>query len=615
MGVAPLSGLPDAVDRLIVNVLSGTGEQIFQKQLTRGTDDLGERTVLLERIPATPVARLQLLACAGGRLAYVGTSTPFPLKEKAKAAVTVQIRPVDRVSCTGTGQSSDFNTYAALGRERVFPAVATLPDGRVFIGSGAGQISQGASSALVGAGALGGDYDTYDPVDTLFPPSLSRTVAEVGNRLRAPRVLAQAFFVGPAEAPGILIVGGADPVSWSTQNLGPLSAVDGVVAQPFVERLDIKTETSVPVVPSLGPALTPRFLPAAAQDPGSGLVVIAGGIEYPNLQATPSAVGEMIRGRALLTFALDQPRVGASLTPLGDDRFLLWGGDVQDCGAVSALIVDANATPPVRALPITATDPPPTCDTSSAGRAWLPTAYHVATDLGADFDGTRRILISGGLELHKGAVETTPDIGGASHPPNLFVLTVPATLEGATLEALVPPADIAPKLKRAFHGAVRVGNRVVVGGGWTPLPGGLVGLNASPDLVTIDLAVGTIPTFSAPPLLALSEARLGNVMTPTADGAVLFAGGIHRDVVGAIIASKTAEIYQPPLAFDPCVGSGNPVPVDFGFVPLDGGVDTDAEAGAGPIPAPDAARFDASRLDAQAADAARFDAAAPPSGP
>ena len=71
-----------------------------------------------------------------------------------------------------------------------------------------------------------------------------------------------------------------------------------------------------------------------------------------------------------------------------------------------------------------------------------------------------------------------------------------------------------------------------------------------------------------------SIGRLGHAQLTTLDGTVLFAGGMTR-IEPALYPAAGAEIYQPPLADNPCVGTGAPPVLDLpevGVFPMEAGV-------------------------------------------
>jgi hypothetical protein len=589
-----LAGLPDAVERLIVEVVGDDGLPGEPITFTRGEDDLGLRELLLEKIPVAEKARLQMYACTAGGLGWYGASPPFAIEENAKTSATVTLRPVERLSCTGTGLGNDHDDFAVLSRPRAFPAAAALPDGRIFVGGGASKTSV---TGMIGAGSLllaelsEADYEVYDPISTLFAPALHRGWSAGEPRSMRARIAGAAYPVGTVEAPGVLLIGGRSEVSWSNGTYGPLGVPSAAsIFAPFAEYLDVTTETSVMVRSATGQGLVPRFLPATAQDPVTRTVVVVGGLEF-DPAPTPSVWVDLISGNGLRSFPLAQARIGATVTPLGDDRFLVWGGDVTDCGATPAVLIDARQPAPVRPLGLDAALPASSCQTVGTARDWWVTAWHAATPLGAAADGTQHVLITGGMEVLQDKVEQTPEIGQPGSPPNVLELIVSADLSQVHVQpvALPPPGDtvdVAPLLRRAMHAALLVRDRIFIGGGWSVGANGTVAVIARSELVTarVDYTTRGPADFQASLDLTLSEARLGPAMVGTSDGSVLFAGGFRYGDLGAVV-SDTAEVFVPAPTRDLCAGGvPNPVPnpFEFGLPAADAGP-TDALR-----PAPDA---------------------------
>jgi hypothetical protein len=583
-----LAGLPDAVERLVVEVVGDDGLPGEPIVFTRGEDDLGLRELLLQKIPVAEKARLQMYACTAAGLGWYGASPPFAIAENAKTSATVTLRPVERLSCTGTGLDADHDAYAVLARPRAFPAVAALPDGRIFVGGGA---SKSSVTGMIGAGNLllaelsEADYEAYDPISTLFAPAFHRGWGAGETRTMRARIAGAAFAVGTAEAPGVLLVGGRSEVSWSNGTYGPLGVPSASsVFAPFAEYLDVATENSAPVLSATGQGLVPRFLPATAQDPVTRTVVVVGGLEF-DPAPTPSVWVDLISGNGLRSFPLAQARIGATVTPLGDDRFLVWGGDVTDCGAAPAVLIDARQAAPVRPLGLDAALPASSCQSVGTPRDWWVTAWHAATALGAAADGTQHVLVTGGMEVLQDKVEQTPEIGMPGSPPNVLELIVSADLTQIRVQpvTLPPPGDtvdVAPLLRRAMHSALLVRDRIFIGGGWSVGANGTVAVIARSELVTarVDYTTRGPVDFEASLNLTLSEARLGPAMVGTSDGSVLFAGGFRYGDLGPVV-SDTAEVFVPAPTRDLCgTGTPNPVPspFEFGLPATDAGL-TDAQ--------------------------------------
>ena len=106
------------------------------------------------------------------------------------------------------------------------------------------------------------------------------------------------------------------------------------------------------------------------------------------------------------------------------------------------------------------------CAASEACSTWTPSAYHSATRLKDGLDGSVRILIVGGLSGDSTGLVSTPNLLGDC-PGNGYVLTLNGT--NAQIQTVVR-APGTPSIERAFHSAVRSGDRVLIAGGWVLAP-------------------------------------------------------------------------------------------------------------------------------------------------
>ncbi len=107
----------------------------------------------------------------------------------------------------------------------------------------------------------------------------------------------------------------------------------------------------------------------------------------------------------------------------------------------------------------------------------------------------------------------------------------------------VGTGDVQPAtLKRAFHRATAVGDRVLVTGGWGGFdnPGAFV---VGADAVFYDAARDQFVATA----FNLAEARLGHVSAALPDGGVLLAGGLSGRG-GAFSAAHTAEVFSPAVS-------------------------------------------------------------------
>jgi hypothetical protein len=367
----------------------------------------------------------------------------------------------------------------------------------------------------------------------------------------------------------LALVGGDTTVSWGTSDYGPLipngSALLTGPTGFFLERWDTDAEAGADVRSTVESGLLPRFMPATAYDAETDTLVIAGGLEAA--PAGPSARLDLVTGGALRSVPLDQARVGASLTALGSGQYLLWGGNLADCGERPALLVDLAEASPLRPLPVEAVVPPPTCPPVNDDRPWWVTGWHSATLVRLDADGTAVILVVGGLEVRSGAFEQTPNIGGDTGTPNVFRLTVPPTRDRVIVEPVPVPMPLSLAMKRALHGAVAFDGRVFVGGGWGGRIGSLNGLYALDSMVALRLELGSaaVVGWEAGPAMQFAAGRIGHAMVATREGTLVVAGGVRDAEAGAEVLSS-AEVFVPRPRIDPCGALSAPAP-DAGAVP------------------------------------------------
>ena len=539
------------------------------------------RSVLVERLPAALDGDTQLLTlhvCSGGRTTWMG-GAPVAIRENTKTAVTLRLKQVNALSCTGGTRSQEQTPFQAPARKRAFALEVPLPDGRVFFGAGADALS----GALMSATDSGVYFDIYDPVATVFEPSGDSGSAEGGAVRRAPRIGGTAI-PDPVDRSALFIFGGSGGVEWLNGfAYGPIRPQGAPV--PFAERLDWDRDASAPLRAAAGEALEPRMLPSAGTDPVEGTSIVLGGFAYDlSMAPAASATLEIIKNGRVFRDTLPTPRVGASVTPLGGERFLVWGGDVGACGGDPALLIDLKSSQPKQTLAITAHGGLPICGGNSSERAWWSTGFHRAARLPDLPDGSQRVLVVGGLEVLDERLELTPNIGGDGAGANAIILTIPREV-GADSEStaiqprlIVQPLDLSGQpevrdgLRRIWHGLSVVGEQVVVSGGWTTPGAATFGEGPTPSktLVTFKVSPDSqisrpadvdpgLRTIEAVTVTEMTAARLGHLSTAAVDGAVAFAGGVAGEV-GSLDLALTAELWQTPPVVDPCLGVVGPTP-------------------------------------------------------
>ena len=534
---APQRGLPPAVDTVVVELSDASGAVYSRRRYTRGED--GALTVgglRVEGVAADGGQRVAIYACEGATATYVARAEAPTVAEFEKHGLSLQLLPVGAISCTGTGRGSAYDRYAGLGRARGLAAVIDGASGGAYILAGAARADDLVFSAEPGDI----DYDFFSTEESLFLPSRLRALRD-RSADPAARIGARAWptYRSDGELDGALIIGGAPRIAWSPGPLGPLAAVNGQLASPYAMWFEVDGEQYASVANG---EIVPRFLPGAAATPEAA--VLAGGITYPPDCAAPcqgeaSAVLEAWHRGVLARFALDQPRVGATVTAVAPGRFLIWGGDLGDDGATPAVVYDAGADAPIVAT-----------IAADEGLVWHATAYHAAAPLPAGRSGGRALIV-GGVGFLRGAVENNPELGGPDGPANAFVVELSADGGRAMLHPVQVETEARPALKRALLSAAAHDGTVAISGGWRGVLPTPAQLEVAADLVFYEDATpaGTVRRVNGPDgvALSLSRPRLGHAVIRLDEGGLVFAGGFAR---GQVLSA--AERYTPPIAESVC---------------------------------------------------------------
>lgn len=536
----PQSGLPGEIDAVVIERADGDGWQRVDRVPAGG----GE--LVLTRVEAGDAA-LRLVACAGQTPRLVAEPGPIRVDEAGKSALTVSFKPTGRLACAGTGLGPDYDRFAGPARPRAFAVAAPIGPGRVLVAGGADTV-QGARLSVRDAAA---GWEVYDAAEALFLPGVDRATPLDPRPLGAARVAAEAVVwrAPGASRDGVLVLGGAPAVSQGRFPFGPLAPPDGVTAGAVYFDPD---RGSFGPVKFDGVALATRFMAGTGVDE-AGRVVRVGGINEAN---DPSDRVELIAGGALSTIQLpvDPERqaqveagvfdvrlarnvlVGASVTPIGEGRFLVWGGDYNGCGAQPGWLVSTTPALAVEALTIEGPEPAPTCGDPVVCRSWYSTGYHAAARLAPGAGGEARVLITGGLPLGSRNVVGSPD-PGAMCAPNAFVVGVDPAAKTARIEPVGVAEPVAGALKRALHRAVVFDGAVMLVGGWVA-GADPAGFEGTAEVVRYDDAGGVFEVIGD----QLGAARLGGFAAAVPGGGAVFGGGVRG---GAVLDS--AEIYTPTL--------------------------------------------------------------------
>lgn len=547
--------LPPEIDALAVERLTPDGWALVRRL------PLDAGPTLLPGVEVGD-ATLRVIACAGDTPRHIAQPDPTPVGENTKSGLILHFKPLDRLACTGTTRGVAYNQYAALGAPRAFASASALPDGRVLVVGGADRVDGDSFTAdQTRAG-----WDLYTRGESLFLPGIDRSQPLDPRPLNGPRVAADAVPYRPngAEAPGVLVIGGAPAVRRGVFTFGPLAPDGEALSTPAAEFFDPQTGAMAPVEFALGAELSPRFLPGVAAD-DQGRIAIIGGIEWPG--GAPTDRIEIIDADRLsaLFLPLDPERqaqveaqgldvrlarnilVGPSVVPIGAGRFFIWGGDYNGCGQNPGWLLSLDPTPTIQPLSLVAGEAPPSCGEPLVCRTWYSTAYHSATRL-PDAGGLARVLVTGGVAVGSRGLTNNPD-PGADCGPNAFVATIDPAAGTARIDPVGYTPDAADPLKRALHAAVPAGDEVLIAGGWAFL-GNATAFNATDTVLTYrdGQPVGTVELSGD----RLVDPRIGLFAAPLPGGGAVLGGGLQREPGGEFVITASAETYTPPISTASC---------------------------------------------------------------
>jgi hypothetical protein len=495
------------------------------------------------------------------RRVAVGSLLGVPLTSKTIA--DLRLYPDERFRCLNQ----------KLQRPRAFHTATLLPNGEVLVVGGLTPTPNADDEAFGAAPVyVTSEAEIYDPSRGLFVP-----VGEDDGPVA--RAFHQAAYVGTTDDGKyqVLLVGGAtaDPtMSAFGINTG---AAPGARIVPFDTSGTFPNPLPVAAAPAellvynpvdhtatrtLIAGFTPGVYQAGAQFPDG--IAVAGGIDWMNmpLQATIPTVKRLEVSRALEParfVALGAPRMGATLTALGDDIALLWGGQIAPADPAGEYVSGLASKALVKTVPVTLATAPPT-------------QFHTATLLPADSTTLNRtIVVTGGF------VETTMNMGQALQPPapmqtaRLLTVTTSGTVAQSTPMVstwmLDSTCSLEPRYRPAgWESAVDVGRgRVLITGGAPTVSGGC---NDCDDggtdfrCATAQASLFTTPSTISPTLeKRMQIARYGHSSTLLHDGNVLIVGGVTS--AGSPRILPDVEIYNPrPIVPQFDASSGSPDPDD-----------------------------------------------------
>jgi hypothetical protein len=495
-----------------------------------------------ETLPALDIVVEAFRGDVASGAILVGSGLASGVDLGAGGEVKVLVTPRDRFACAPR----------QLAQGRAFHTATTLADGRVLLVGGLVPDPADASKTQIRLDqplTTGGFYasravELYDPDSGAF------------TSVDAPELTPRAFHAayalpgGAGEAPRVLLVGGlapagaasAAPVADGVRDAAePLRLVptSAAVAAP-AEILTLGADGSATVTRLSGAAaFAPRLFAAATRAPSPGdddfaaapMPLVAGGYTtYPSDFAgsfegvdltTPSRLGGG-------SWTLVPPgRVGATVTWIGPDRALVWGGSLGSAlGSETAdsgdLLEGFAGVPTSTKVTYDATTLTP------AARA-----FHAAVALGTD-----DLLIVGGFSVLGGA---------AGEPAAPFAERVgfPAGDSVAHVEAVTAADAVAVGYLDATPlpggDALVSGGSPALGTDAAPCPDGTAnfGLCAVGDAWRWNAAAGQLDATT--PLIA---ARWGHRSTVLLDGSVLVTGGF-TNVGQTLFVVRTAELYNP----------------------------------------------------------------------
>ncbi|MBI5528046.1 MAG: hypothetical protein HY897_17070 [Deltaproteobacteria bacterium] len=424
---------------------------------------------------------------------------------------------------------SDFVfTAGAMKTKRAFHAAAPLPDGRVLLTGGVGELDSGEScgNACTVVSAQNA-AEIYDPATGEF---------EAAGAMSAPR----AFHTATTLADGtVVIAGGAETVrvyrfpGGGTPMFVPDTLVDSSKAAEAFDPESKKFKS----VSGAGE----RAMHAAVATRG-GKVVLVGGVTEEGAFAPSDSieVGDA-KGFSAET-QMSTPRAfaaAADFSAPGDaaSTVLIWGGNVPGAGEGNAGIFGEVWSEGGGAG---STRTPAALEDDVVG---LPLFHHAAALL-----PDQRVIVAGGMFV-KDYIDKDGSLFGPAEPLRKVRLVDLAGTNGVTV-----PEEAAYELRyaRAMHTATPLPDgRVLVTGGFsarTPSCKAPVCFDPT-DTVEVFIPISEIfdtlhpagLTGAGNPLIVMGKARAGHTATPLPDGSVLVAGGASsgKDVEG------TAEVFSP----------------------------------------------------------------------
>ena len=454
-----------------------------------------------------------------------GDATGEPNSERM---IDIRVNPTGTFSCTA----------ARPHTARAFHTVTALPNGELLIAGGVGSAPDGDGTIdpTVAAGQLFalGDLEIFDPVAgtarTLAAPSLT------------PRAMHEAAVLDD-RADGLIrvaLIGGltvnGDPEALPVLRPGApteafrlMPTADAVPAP--IEVITYDPSRFIASVERVGAAPGAGILPAAG--PGGGTPVpspslLFGGFADATLAAGATGFSTIGTAAAAVSgsgTAVTQ-RVGASVTPLGDSRSLVWSGAIfgaLDAGSRAGEIISDDGSGPVSAAVVV----------SATSAGVTPRAFHRALQVGPG-----EVLIAGGFSVAMMAAQVPePQLGQLVH------VDTEVTVENLSAGAPATPVGY-PSLVALSGGAALLSGGSPAVGADGCLPGDTTGLGCSVDTAYLyQLTSGGLA-----PTGGLRVPRYGHRGAMLPDGRAVVTGGLHAGNTLELIPD--AEIYDPRTVAD-----------------------------------------------------------------
>ena len=481
----------------LVELSSGAGQA--QLALSPTTGDKGRVDLLVEVFSKGPPPAL----IASGVLPGLDLYPP-----RQRDLELLLVRPA-RFSCTPSPQASP----------RAFHTATALPNGQVLLVGGLTQSGQTGSAAGL---RVDHSIEVYEPRTGAFK--------QVTGDLPAGRAFHSAtLLASPAAGPyDLLLVGGVagsaaqptEPVVTPGQTGDPLPLVPTASATP-ASSVVLRYFPWTAQVQQLkaSPKLTGRIFHTLGATT-SGQAVVLGGVDAISggrltTQDTLEVLTSDEKTEHDGPYALQRARVGAAAAPLGTDKLLVFGGNLDSSadkqGAEAAEIVSLTPAPASALASV---------EFGSTSRV-KSVAFGSLTPLsGGD------LLLVGGLEVDQGAA-MKPRSSGVIQRLNLV---------GSSLRVTnVTAASFTPV---AFHAAQTLRSGDVL------LTGGMSAAGTCPVGVACDRAYRYAPTGDQLKLIdTMRTGRLGHRVSQLAGDQLLLSGGLQ--ITGTTLkALSAAELFS-----------------------------------------------------------------------